>query len=65
MLDSFHGLQKQGQFTRAIKDWFCYLPADRAFVLISWNRLEKEVKKDIFLNQCFHLILIVIAYIPY
>ena len=44
--------------------WLCYLLSARAFVPISWNRVKNEEKKHIF-YQRFHLILIVIAYIPY
>ena len=52
------------KFTWVIEDWLCYLLSARAFVPISWNRLKNEEKKHIF-YQRFHLILIVIAYIPY
>ena len=67
MPSSFHWTQKIGtrlKLTWVVEDWLCYLLSARAFVPIYLNRLKNEVKKHIF-YQCFHLILIVIAYIPY
>ena len=55
------------KFTWAIKDWLCYLLADKHFLLISaWNRLKNEEKKHIFISMfspyfncyCLHPVLI-------
>ena len=47
-----------------VEDWLCYLLSAKEFAPICWNQLENKVKKDI-VYQCFHLLLIVIAYILY
>ena len=51
------------KFNWAVEDWLCYLLSAKEFEPICWNQLEIKVKKDI-VYQCFHLLLIVIAYIP-
>ena len=51
------------KFNWAVEDWLCYLLSAKEFEPICWNQLENKVKKDI-VYQCFHLLLIVIAYIP-